>query len=89
MRPIVNSEIFANSVKNICDIKNSRKGHDLPIPANDRVISPFREGFILTKLHVCENEPLEKISKFTVLFIMYSCNDEICMWYANKRMGAC
>ena len=27
---------------------NSRLGHDLPTSVNDRVIPPFREGFIFT-----------------------------------------
>ena len=51
----VNSKIFANSIKtHICDIKNSRQGHDLSISENDRVISPIREDFIFTKLRICE-----------------------------------
>ena len=62
--------IFANSVKrHICDIKNLRLGHDLPISLNDRVIPPFREDFIFKKLRLCEvsqNETLAKISEFTV-----------------------
>ena len=41
--------IFANSViSHICDVKNSRLGHDLPFSVNDRMISPFREGYIFT-----------------------------------------
>ena len=57
----VNLEIFCenfisgNSVKrHICDVKNSRLGHDLHISVNDRVISPFREGFIFMKLRIRE-----------------------------------
>ena len=47
--------IFANSVKrHICDVKNSRLSHDLHISVNDRVISPFREDLIFTKLRICE-----------------------------------
>ena len=47
----VNSEIFAKSVKrHIYDIKKSRVWHDLPILVNNRVISPFCEGFIFAKL---------------------------------------
>ena len=47
--------IFANSVKrHICDVKHSRPGHSLPLSVNDRVISPFREDFIFTKLRICE-----------------------------------
>ena len=37
--------IFANSVvkkEDICDVKNSRVGHDLPRLVYDRVISTFR-----------------------------------------------
>ena len=47
--------IFPKSVKrHICDVKNSRLGHGIPISVNNRVISPFREGFIFTKLGICE-----------------------------------
>ena len=43
--------ILANSVKrHICDVKNSLLRHDLPPSINDRVISPFRDSFIFTKL---------------------------------------
>ena len=43
--------IFANSAKrHICHVKNSPLWHDLPTSVNDRVFSPFREGFISTKL---------------------------------------
>ena len=43
--------IFANSIKrHISDVQNSRLRQDLPISINDRVILPFREGFIFTKL---------------------------------------
>ena len=49
--------IFANSVKrHICDVKNLLPWHDLPISVNDRVISPFREDFILTKLCICSRK---------------------------------
>ena len=42
----VNPEIFANGVKrHICDIQNLRLVHDLPISANDRMISSFPEDF--------------------------------------------
>ena len=34
--------------RHIWDAKKSRLGHDLPISVNDRVISPFRQDFILT-----------------------------------------
>ena len=47
--------IFANSVKrHICKLKRSEVGHDLPISVKDRVTSPFREGFVFTKLRICE-----------------------------------
>ena len=36
--------------RHISDVKNSRVRQDVPISINDRVILPFREGFILTKL---------------------------------------
>ena len=43
--------IFTNSVKrHICDNQNLRQWHDLHISVNDRVISPYREDFIITKL---------------------------------------
>ena len=47
--------IFASSIKkNIRDVKNSRLWQDLPIPINNRLILPLREGFIFTKLGICE-----------------------------------
>ena len=47
--------IFANSIKrHNSDVKNSRLRQDLPISINDRVILPFREGFIFTKLRISE-----------------------------------
>ena len=64
--------IFPNNIKRhiyICDVKNSRLGHDTPISVNDRVILPFCEGFIFTKLlicKVCENKTRVKIYQFTV-----------------------
>ena len=40
--------IFANSIKrHISDVKNSRLRQGLPISINDRVILPYREGFIV------------------------------------------
>ena len=62
--------IFAKSIKrHICDVKNSRLGHDLPTSVKDIVISPFRDDSIFTKLRICEvreNKTIGKISKFTV-----------------------
>ena len=47
--------IFTNSIKrHISDVKNSRIRQDLPLSINDRVILPFRKGFIFTKLRICE-----------------------------------
>ena len=47
--------IFANSIKrHIRDVKNSRFRQDLHLSINDRVILAFREGFIITKLRICE-----------------------------------
>ena len=47
--------IFAHIIKiHISDLKKSRLRQDLPILINDRVILPFREGFIFTKLRIYE-----------------------------------
>ena len=60
--------IFANSVKrHICDVQIWRPRRDLPILVNDRVISLFCEGLYFTKLRICENKTLAKISEITVL----------------------
>ena len=62
--------IFPNSVKrHICDVKNSRLGHDLAISINNRVISAFGEDFIFSNLYAKfrENKVLAKIFEFTVL----------------------
>ena len=49
----LNYEIFAKSIKRrICHVKNLRLGHDLPLSVNDRVISPFFNGFIFVKLRI-------------------------------------
>ena len=70
--------IFANSNKrHISDVKNSRLRQDLPISINERVILPFREGFIFTKLRIAyakfhENKVLAKISEFTVRVSEYA-----------------
>ena len=49
----VNLEIFANSRKrHICNVKNLQLGHDLHISVNNKVILPFREGFIFMKLRI-------------------------------------
>ena len=62
--------IFANSIKrHISDVENSRLRQGLSLSINDRVILPFREGFIFTKLRIAkfrENKVLAKISEFTV-----------------------
>ena len=47
--------IFANSIKrHISDVQNSRLRQDLPISIKERVILPFHEGFIFTKLCICK-----------------------------------
>ena len=54
-------------------MKNSRLRQNLPISINDRVILQIREGFIFTKLHICEvrdNKVLAKISEFTLVFLL-------------------
>ena len=49
--------------------------HDLPISVNNRVILPFREGFIFTKAKFPEDKTLAKISKFTVkLGVNFKCD---------------
>ena len=80
------ARIFANNIKrhiHICDFRNSRLGHEIPISENYRVIWLFHEGFIFTKLHICakfrENKTLAKISEFTVMLaswamLSWSCN---------------
>ena len=51
--------IFVNSVKrHICNAKISRLRHELPILVNDRVITPFCDDFIFTKLRICICEVL-------------------------------
>ena len=63
------NNIFAKSIKgNISDVKNSRLRQDLPIPINERVILPFREGFIFNKV-------LAKISEFTVAIQLLYCEN--------------
>ena len=67
----VNSEIFARilfsriALKDmpICVVENSQLWHDLATSVNDRVISPFREGFISRNFAMakfCENKPSQK-----------------------------
>ena len=60
--------IVANSdLRHICDDINSGLGHDLPILLNGRVITPFREGSIFTKLRISRKlKTLAKIFEFTV-----------------------
>ena len=49
------THIFHLGLKNIfATVKKSRLGYDLPTSVNDRVISPFRQGLILTKLRMPE-----------------------------------
>ena len=56
----VNSEIFARilyspiAFKDIFATLKLRLWHDMPISANNRVISPFCESFIFTKLCTCQ-----------------------------------
>ena len=42
-------------------MKNSRLRQDLPISINDRLIFPFREGFIFTQLLICR-APRDRVS---------------------------
>ena len=56
----VNSEILAGilfsrmTLKAIFCLLKMVTRHDLRLSVNDRVISPFHEGFIFTKLRTCE-----------------------------------
>ena len=60
--------IFANSIKiYISQAKNSRLGHDLLTSVNDRVISPFPEGFIFSKLRTREvSKKIKPSRKFQI-----------------------
>ena len=71
--------IFAKNIKiHISVVKNSRLRQDLPISVNDRVILPFREGFIFTKLRICYMRSFAKINaswkfsnlQYSFLFIL-------------------
>ena len=48
--------------RHISDVNNLRLRQDLPISINDRVILPFREGFIFMKLRICICEVSRKFS---------------------------
>ena len=66
------SFIFVNSdLRHICDDKNSRLEHDLPILVNGRVILPFARilfSWNLAYAKFRENKTLaQKISEFTVV----------------------
>ena len=52
----VNPDILFSRIalKHIYNAKNSRLWHVLPLSVDDRVISPFLEGLIFTKLRICE-----------------------------------
>ena len=59
--------IFTNSIKrHISDVKKWQLRQELPISINNRVILPFREGFIFTKLRIFhENKVLAKMTSFS------------------------
>ena len=72
MTSTVNLEIFARILYSRIVFKDiaikSHLRHDLPTSVNNRVILPFRMGFIFTKLRIFrKNKTIAKISKFTVL----------------------
>ena len=74
----VNSEIFARILfsrialkRHICDVNNSCLGQDLPISVNDRVISPFHEGLILTKINPRENFRIYSNCLFFAYWVAY------------------
>ena len=53
--------IFANSIKrHICEVENSRFGHDIRISVNDTVILPFRESFIFNFASFAKIKPSRK-----------------------------
>ena len=61
LQSTANPEIFARILFSRMAIKyifatfiNSRLGHNLLISINDRMIAPFREDIIFTKLRICE-----------------------------------
>ena len=59
------NSIFEKNIKrHISNLKNSRLRQGLPISINDRVILPFRDGFIFTKLR--KNKGIAKIFEFTL-----------------------
>ena len=77
-----------NSIKiHISDVKNSRLRQDLPISINDRVILPFPEGFIFTKLH--ENKVLSKIFEFTVDSGYLVCNSSYSFMLIVLKLYRC
>ena len=50
-RNFLENFVFANAIiRHISDVKNSRLRQGLPLSINDRVILPFREGFIFTNM---------------------------------------
>ena len=60
--------IFANNIKrHICDVKNLRLGHALPILVIHRVICHSARVLFPRNSKFRENKTLTKISKFTVL----------------------
>ena len=66
---IVNSKIIARilfsqiALRHICDVKNSRLWHDLPVSVNDRLILPFHKDFIFMKLPICEGTKIKPSQK--------------------------
>ena len=54
--------IFAISIqRHICDVKNSRHGHDIRRSVNNRVILPNREGFTFTKLRIKPSQKFQNL----------------------------
>ena len=63
--------MFANSVKrDICDVKNSRLGYDLPRSINDRMISTFRKDFILRKIKL--SRKFRNLQYFYLIMLVYN-----------------
>ena len=82
--------IFANSITRlISGVENSRLRQDLPISINERVILPFRESFIFTKLRYAkfrENKVLAKISEFTVFLWRCDGRPKVAHFYMLTRV---
>ena len=68
-------------------MKNYRLWQDLPISINERVILPFREGFIFTKLRTCEvSRKLSPRENFLIYSIAVAVYRDTFMWLTHRRI---